>query len=244
VAPTGQDASQYTLTFSEDFNTGSTIDASRWTTDIWYKANNPTRNYDVANGSLRIWPAQDGGGQFFDRTIVSENRFSQQYGYFEVEAKMPVGAGLHPVISLIATNGPEIGIMHTYTGAPHGDWSTNALAADDYVVTAVNASTGYDEEFRAREYIAPRDLSASFHKYGVRWDETSIRYYLDGVQVGRTIENTQVRRPMYFYIGLWMVDVETSARTGSGALSITNPYTPTGSGNSMEINYVRAWQFR
>ncbi|NEX64086.1 glycoside hydrolase family 16 protein [Noviherbaspirillum galbum] len=244
VTPVGQDASQYTLTFAEEFNSGSTIDATRWSTDIWYKNNNATRNYDVADGNLRIWPQQDATGQFFDRTIVGDGKFSQQYGYFEVEAKLPVGAGLHPVISLIATDGPEIGIMHSYTGAPDGGWSSPTLTATDYVVTAVNDANGYDEEFRAHEYIDVPDLSAGFHKFGVRWDATSIRYYIDGVQMGRTINNTQVRAPMYFYIGLWMVNEGTSPRIGSGTLGINNAYTPVGSSNAMQVNYVRAWQFK
>jgi hypothetical protein len=49
---------------------------------------------------------------------------------------------------------------------------------------------------------------------------------------------------MSFYIGLWMVDLETVPAIGSGVLGITNPYTPTGPDNAMQVNYVRAWQFK
>lgn len=243
-APAGQNAAQYALTFDEEFNSGTSIDASKWSTDIWYKPNNPTKNYDVANGALRIWPALDATNNFFDRTVVSDGKFAQQYGFFEVEAKLPVGAGLHPVISLIATNGPEIGIMHSYSGAPTGGWSSNTLNPIDYVVTAVNAPAGYTDEFRASQYFKAPDLSAAFHKYGVRWDANTVTYYFDGVQVGRTINQTAVRAPMYFYIGLWMVNEETVPQTGSGILGINNPYTPTGPDNAMQVNYVRAWQFK
>jgi beta-glucanase (GH16 family) len=243
-SPTGQNASQYTLTFAEEFNSGTSVDTSKWSTDIWYKPDNPARNYDVVGGNLRIWPTLDATGKFFDRTFVTDGKFAQQYGFFEVEAKLPVGAGLHPVISLIATNGPEIGIMHSYSGAPNGGWSSNSLTPIDYVVTAVNSQIGYDDEFRANQYIKAPDLSAGFHKYGVRWDANAITYYFDGAQIGRTITNTAVRAPMYFYIGLWMVDVETVPAIGSGVLGITNPYTPTGPDNAMQVNYVRAWQFK
>lgn len=243
-SPAGQNSSQYTLTFDDEFNSGTTADASKWSTDIWYKPNNPTQNYDVTSGNLRLWPALDATGNFFDRTFVTDGKFAQQYGFFEVEAKLPVGAGLHPVISLIATNGPEIGIMHSYSGAPAGGWSSHALTPIDYVVTAVNSTIGYTDEFRASQYIKTPDLSAGFHKYGVRWDANTISYYLDGVQIGRTINNTAVRAPMYFYIGLWVVDNETVPGTGNGTLSIDNPYTPTGPDNAMQVNYVRAWQFK
>jgi beta-glucanase (GH16 family) len=242
--PAGQDASQYVLTFDDGFDSGSSFDTSKWATDIYYKANNPTRNYNVAGGTLNIWPALDNSGSFFDRTIVSENRFAQQYGYFEVEAKLPVGAGLHPVISLTANNGPEIAIMHAYSGAPNGAWSNAGLRPIDYVVTAVSKPDSYIGEFRARTGLSVPDLSAGFHKYGVRWDATTVRYYFDGVQVGQAINHNSIRTPMYFFIGLWMVNEETSPTVGGGTLSQSNPYTPQGSGNAMKINYVRAWKFK
>jgi beta-glucanase (GH16 family) len=242
--PAGQDASQYVLTFEDGFDSGSSFDLSKWATDIYYKPNNPTRNYNVSGGTLNIWPATDSSGAFFDRTIVSENRFAQQYGYFEVEAKLPVGAGLHPVISLTANNGPEIAMMHAYSGAPNGAWSSASLHPIDYVVTAVSKPDTYIAEFRARTGLSVPDLSAAFHKYGVRWDATTVRYYFDGVQVGQAINHNTIRTPMYFFIGLWMVNEETSARTGAGTLSQANPYTPQGVGNAMKINYVRAWRFK
>lgn len=244
VAPAGQDASQYVLTFRDEFDSGGSFDTSRWTTDIYYKANNPTKNYNVANGALNIWPALDGKGAFFDRTVVSAGRFSQQYGFFEVEAKLPVGAGLHPVISLTADNGPEIAMMHAYSGAPNGAWSNNSLHPVDYVYTAMSGPDNYIGEFRARTFRSMPDLSAAFHKYGVRWDANTVTYYLDGVQLGQPIAHNAIRTPMYFYIGLWMVNEETSPAIGSGTLSASNPYTPTGSGNALQVNYARAWRFK
>ncbi|NEX62545.1 glycoside hydrolase family 16 protein [Noviherbaspirillum galbum] len=243
LAPAGQDASQYTLTFNDEFNAGSTIDAGKWTSDIYYKANNATKNFNVEGGALNIWPALDASGRFFDRTVVTENRFAQQYGFFEVEAKLPVGAGLHPVISLTANNGPEIAMMHAYSGAPNGAWSSSNLAPVDYVVTAMRSPDSYIDEFRARSAIGSVDLSAAFHKYGVRWDANSVKYYFDGVQIGHTVNQGEIRTPMYFYVGLWMVNEETSPAVGAGTLGASNAYTPQGKGNAMKINYVRAWQF-
>jgi hypothetical protein len=244
IAPAGQDASQYVLTFRDEFDSGASFDTSRWTTDIYYKANNPTKNYNVANGTLNIWPALDSKGAFFDRTVVSAGRFSQQYGFFEVEAKLPVGAGLHPVISLTADNGPEIALMHAYSGAPNGAWSNSVLHPVDYVYTAMSGPDNYIGEFRARTFRSMPDLSAAFHKYGVRWDANTVTYYLDGVQLGQPIAHNAIRTPMYFYIGLWMVNEETSPAIGSGTLSASNPYTPTGSGNALQVNYARAWRFK
>src|SRR5690606_31525534 len=65
--PHGQDASQYTLSFSEEFNNG--FDRSLWNDTIWYEQSNPTTNYAVEDGKLKIWPQRDANGNFFNRTI-------------------------------------------------------------------------------------------------------------------------------------------------------------------------------
>ncbi|NEX60313.1 glycoside hydrolase family 16 protein [Noviherbaspirillum galbum] len=244
AGPAGQRAEDYILSFVDEFDQGDTIDPAKWTTDIYYKPNHPVRNYKLAGGSLLIWPVADDSGRFFDRTIVSDKRFAQQYGFFEVEARLPAGAGLHPVISLAANDGPEIAMMHAYTGAPEGAWSSKALHAVDFVVTAASKPDSFIGELRARDVMTVPDLSAGFHKYGVRWDENTVRYYFDGVQMGKAINHAAIRAPLYFYIGLWMVNEETSPSAGSGSLSRANPYTPQGADNAFRINYVRAWKFR
>jgi beta-glucanase (GH16 family) len=235
IGPAGQDANLYSLNFQDEFDNGTSFDTSKWSTDIWYKPNNPTKNYNVSGGNLNIWPKLDGSMNFFDRTIVGENKFLQLYGFFEIEAKLPVGAGLHPVVSLTNNQGLEIAIMHAYTGAPNGGWSTADLHSKDYVVTACLSPDNYLVDSRARDHMSVPDLSASFHKYGVRWDATTIKYYFDGLQVGPTYQHMGIRAPMYFYIGLWMVNEETSPSVSQ---------TPQGLNNSFQINYVRAWKLK
>src|SRR3569833_3046092 len=97
-APFGQVASLYTLTFSDEFESG--YNTSVWNDAMWYEPPTATKNYTVENGSLKIWPHRDARGNFFNRTLDTDGKFYQTYGYFEIDAKLPVGKGTWPAFWL------------------------------------------------------------------------------------------------------------------------------------------------
>ncbi len=78
--------------------------------------------------------------------------------------------------------------------------------------------------------ILTGDLSAAFHKYAVKWEANKQTFYFDG----REVYSLAVSMPdrMYIMLDLWY---------GSASGQPDNT-TPTGSGNSYEVNYVRAWR--
>lgn len=243
ATPYGQNASEYTaMTFQEEFS-GTTYDTTKWNPTIYYKANNATQNFSVANGNMNIYPQVDSTGAFFDRTFATDGKFSQLYGFFEMEAKLPVGAGLNPRFNLFNNDEHEFSIFQAFTGAPTGGWSTADLRPIDFQLQrATDFRGGPIDTLRASSFITVPDLSAAFHKYALRWDSTTIRWFLDGVQVGPTMSHSSMRVPMYIYFGVWRAFEETSPTVGSGTLSSANRYTPQGITNSFMVNYVRAWQ--
>ncbi|WP_326510491.1 glycoside hydrolase family 16 protein, partial [Noviherbaspirillum album] len=117
--PFGQDANLFTLSFSDEFNT---YDSSLWNDHIWYEASNATKNYTVEDGKLKIWPQRDASGNFFNRTIDTDGKYYQTYGYFEMEAKLPYGQGTWPAFWLFNHEAgahpyrPEIDILEAYAG--------------------------------------------------------------------------------------------------------------------------------
>lgn len=231
VAPFGQPADRYVLTFREEFD-GSTLNTSRWNDHIWYEPSNPTLNYAVENGSLRIWPQRDATGQFFNRTIDSDGRFSQRYGYFEIEARLPVGKGVWPAFWLfnhIQTRRPEIDVMEAYPGGgPESGWSDANLHPTAYGMAIWRDAT----VLAGSKAMATADLSAAYHRYAVRWESNRITFYFDGAAA--YTRNVQMRDPMYLILSLWF----------GSASGTPDDTTPTGKTNSYEINYVRAWRFR
>ncbi|HYC43183.1 MAG TPA: glycoside hydrolase family 16 protein [Noviherbaspirillum sp.] len=231
--PFGQNASAYELTFADEFNNG--FNTSVWNDHIWYEQPNPTKNYTVEDGKLKIWPQRDASGNFFNRTIDTDGKYYQTYGYFEIEAKLPVGKGTWPAFWLfnhIGDRRPEMDVMEAYAGgaAPWGFNDANGVAHPQaYAPTVWKGPT---ELVGTRQYDTGMDLSAGFHKYAVKWEPNKQTYYFDGREV--LVLNTTFSDPMYLMLDLWY---------GSASGTPDNS-TPQGKQNSYEVNYIRAWRFK
>ena len=94
---------RWQLVFSDHF-TGTTLDTANWSTCYrwgctdegndeleWYQASQVTvRNSTV---SLTVVPRQTDGKQYVSGMLSSYGKFSYRYGYAQIVAKLPVGAG-------------------------------------------------------------------------------------------------------------------------------------------------------
>lgn len=230
--PFGQKADDYVLTFADEFDR---FDGGKWNDHIWYETPNPTRNFGVENGMLKIWPQRDASGKFFNRTLDTDGKFEQRYGYFEMEAKLLRGKGTWPAFWLFAhpdKRRPEIDIMEAYPGglAPWGYTDDSGISRP----TAFGVTVWHDEGNAAGklQFDAGKDLSAKFHKYAVKWEPHRQTFYFDGKEI-YSVE-AKMNDPMYIIVDLWF-------GSSSGDPDET---TPVGKSNSFEINYVRAWQFK
>jgi beta-glucanase (GH16 family) len=227
--PAGQDASLYTLAFNEDFNSMNT---AVWNDHMWYDSSNATQNWAIDNGVLKIWPQRDANGNFFNRTFDTDGKYYQTYGYFEIEAKQPIGKGVWPafwIFNHIDSRRPEIDILESYPGGgPNSGWGDSSLHPVAYGAT-IWLDAGVQGGFKM---IQTPDLSAAFHKYGLKWEPNKQTFYFDGKEVYSA--NVSMPDPMYIMVDLWF---------GSASGSPDNS-TPTGIGNSYQINYVRSWKFK
>lgn len=248
TVPTAEQAGYTAMTFQEDFS-GSTLDTAKWNLGGWdaHSSNNATQNYSVAGGNLNIWPQRDAVSAWFDRSLTTRNKFSQQFGFFEFEFQAPIGAGCYVECGLSNDLHELFKVGHMYTGAPSGGWSNTSLQAVD---AAFAAETDYTSSasttvafFRAKDVMTPPNFSTAFHTFGIRWDATTLKFYVDGVQRGATTSHTQFQDAMFMYLGLSLVsNNEYPPAAGSGTPSSSNAFTPEGSTNSLKINYARAWQ--
>ena len=226
--PFGQSGT-FTMLFADEF-TGTALDTAKWNDKIWYEASNPTKNYAVSNGSLKIWPQRDATGKFFNRTIDTDGKYYQTYGFFEIDAKLPVGKGTWPAFWLfnhIGTRRPEIDIMEAYAGGgPNSGWSDANFHPTAYAATIwIDAG-----QLGGTKTMVTSDLSAAFHKYALKWEAGMQTFYFDGKAVYS--KAVAMPDPMYIMLDLWY---------GSASGQPDNT-TPTGIANSYEVNYVRAWK--
>jgi beta-glucanase (GH16 family) len=228
--PDGQDASLYVATFAEEFDTG--FDTSVWNDHIWYESSDPTKNYAVEGGSLKIWPERNAAGNFVNRTIDTDGKYTQTYGFFEMRAKLPIGKGVWPafwIFNHIGDRRPEIDIMEAYPGGgPSSGWGDADLHPIAYGAT-IWLDAGQQG---GAKMIATPDLSADFHTYGLKWEPSKQSFFFDGNEVYSAA--VSMNDPMYIILDLWF----------GSASGQPDASTPTGPSNAFEVSYVRAWQLK
>lgn len=229
--PFGQDPAGYTLTFLDNFD--GELDRTVWNTQR-HETFNTVQNFATRNGILKIWPERGKNGEFFFRTLDTEGRFAQRYGYFEIEAKLPKGQGVWPSFWLHTTDGGvyrEIDIMEAFpSGIP--PWSEiGPGGVPTAVMYAPVVWISHDMKGGVAKITTP-DLAADFHRYGTKWEPERITFYFDGREV--LVVNAAIAEPMYMFL-----DLKYGSASGK-----PDETTPTGESNSLEVNYVKAWQFK
>ena len=233
-SPYMQDAAQYILTFQDEF-IGTSLNTSKWNDHIWYEQPSSTNDYGVSNGSLRIWPQADANGKFKSRILTTAEKFSQTYGYFEIEAKLPIGRGPWPAFWLLNSDTPpgepEIDIMEAYPGDTTGYWADANQHPIRYGASFYQNGAN-QSGLQGSKGIYTGDLSTGLHKYAVKWESSKLSYHFDGKLVYSA--NVTMSRKMYI-----LLDMQYGSASGS-----VDSTTPLGPGNSFLITYVRAWKFK
>ena len=124
--------------------------------------------------------------------ISSLGSESQLYGYFEVRAKLPAGAGLWSAFWLVPTNGlsqSELDVFEVLGRDPTTIYETvhhmdnGVFVQNEAVVTGI-------------------DTSAAFHTYGVDWEPTPTTFYIDGVETNTMPTPANMNPPMMMILNL------------------------------------------
>jgi beta-glucanase (GH16 family) len=193
----------------------------------WYSKDNDS----VSKGRLRITARKQHlhGYDYTSGMIVTGGSptqppgFTFLYGYMEMSAKLPPGAGMWPAFWLLPADGswpPEIDAMEWQGGTPTIDYATIHWGKQ------VNgqhpqSGTAYDSQV---------DLAAGFHSYGLDWQADSVTWYFDGKPVKKFTRASVIpHKPMYILIDL--------AVGGWISFPDANTHFPA----VMQVDYVRVW---
>jgi beta-glucanase (GH16 family) len=190
----------YALVWSDEFNSGTAPDSSKWTYDIggngWgnHELEYYTRrleNAKVEGGNLVITARQEtyrgAGGVTMNYTsarLKTQGLFSQTYGRFEARIKLPAGQGIWPAFWMLGENIAndgwpkcgEIDIMENVGTEPainHGSLhgpSSTNPTSDRTATVSLPAP--------ADRSVGQR-LSDDFHLYAVEWEPGVVRFFLD-----------------------------------------------------------------
>gem|GEM_PF-2684899 len=187
--------------------------------------------FHLVDGTLQIWaePASDAikphiwGRSFTSGLITTKASFSQLYGVFEMRARLPKGKGFWPAFWLLPVSGawpPEIDILEVLGH----DMNTLNLTVHSNA-EGFHTSDGLS--------VPVTNMASDFHIYAVDWEEDTIRWYFDGVEVARRPAPKDMTTPSYMLINL-----------GVGGAWPGSPDATTKFPGVYAIDWVRAYRRR
>ncbi len=239
AAPPGWD-----LVWSDEFE-GTSLDTTKWDPIFWNTPhNNEQQAYrperaTVSGGNLVLTAdhANNGGKDYTSGKV--ESRIANQYGRWEIRAKLPGTQGTWPAIWLLPdtnmytwpTQG-EIDIMENRGNQPNltssafhygPPWPNNQFQFNEQMTSKLGQLDNYHEEF---------------HTYAVEWDSSKIRFFVDEVNyytlydqdVGGYISN---QAPM---------EVNLNVAVGGDFLGGAQPDGSSVWPQQMLVDYVRVYE--
>ncbi|MBO2942406.1 family 16 glycosylhydrolase [Paenibacillus sp. F411] len=201
--------SGWTLAFNDEFN-GSSLDTTKWNYN-WPWGNIAdhsdevlrSSNISVGGGSLAI-KANKEGNTWYSGLIQTNGKFNQQYGYWEARIKSAPGNGFLTAFwtKTEAVWPPEIDVMEVLGNDPYKLHMTQHY---------INSSGNYVGD--GGSWTSSSNLADGYHVYGVEWNASQIKWYVDGV-LRRTTPNN-VYQPLYtllnVHVGMdWTGDPQDS----------------------------------
>jgi beta-glucanase (GH16 family) len=239
------------LSFSDEFG-GSALDTSKWNygfgwgspySNAFMECTSPSQ-VRVASGILTITPKNapgncgrtDGYGNYTSGAIQTKNKFSQQYGYFEVRMKGAQGSGFAsafwgkradeswpPEIDVVEILGKNKRYYHT--------------------VHHKSPYAGSNDKWDSGSNFGAFDPTAGFHTYGVEWSPTFIKWYVDGKLVKEFKDYTDGTPPVMPTINgkafYWILNLHIGSPTWQ---DMGIPNSTTNWSSTMQVDWVRIWK--
>jgi beta-glucanase (GH16 family) len=195
----------------------------------WYEARNVTIANGIANLTADSHPQtkshpytsgmiQTGG------TLSTKPAFAFRYGYAEIRAKLPRGAGMWPAFWLVQANRqwpPEIDIMEWQGVDPTTDVVTTHWkdVAGNHQQSSTGVNTGIN-------------LWQAYHTYAADWEPNAITWYFDGKPIKRFTQKRWIPdKPMVVIANLAIGGWEKGQLTPH-----PNDFPAT-----FAIDYIRIW---
>jgi hypothetical protein len=163
----------------------------------------PGGPFSLTPGGLAITARKGAGGKWQGGLICSRDAdgpggtgFAQLYGYFEMEAKLPAGAGVWPAFWLEGIDKTkstaEIDVMEYY-----------GHAEGQYHITAHNWVGGKDVLGQWHVVDVPAgQLTSRFNDYGVLITAATTRFYFNRREIWSMPTPPEYRQPMYLLADL------------------------------------------
>ena len=149
--------------------------------------------------------------------LTTHSTFAQQYGYFEVSAKLPSGNGMWPAFWLLPTDGAK-GV------------ELDVLEQVGHEMVYFTSHSSLDDKTRRTDATFVPDYSTAFHKYGMLWTSTKVSWLIDGVEQASIATPADMHSPMYMLLnmavgGNWPGDPDPSFQSASYSVDYVRAYS-------------------
>jgi beta-glucanase (GH16 family) len=235
------------LVWSDEFNTGSRPDTTKWVYNIGTGSNGwgnneaqyytgDSTNARIENGNLIIEARKEnkGGKSYTSARMITQGKASWTYGRMEIRAKLPKGVGTWPAIWMLGDNITtagwpacgEIDIMeHVGKDQDMVHWSTHSKLNNWTLGTQrTNKST-------------IEGVSTAFHVYKIEWSKDFIQFFVDG-QLCYTSPNEGKGSDYYPFNAPQFLLLNLAIGGNFGGQTINDAIFPC----RMEVDYVRVYQ--
>ncbi|GAA3925997.1 carbohydrate-binding protein [Hymenobacter algoricola] len=227
-------AQTYQLVWADEFN-GSLNPAWQFETGGGGWGNNEKQFYQAANaavvnGELQITARKQavGGLPYTSARLKTQGRQEFTFGKIEARIKLPLGQGLWPAFWMLGGNISTVG------------WPR---CGEIDVMEQVNADSRtygtvhWDSNGHA-QYSGNTAMSANtYHVYGIEWDASAIRWFLDGVKfheitiAGGVGGTEEFQKPFFLLLNLAVAGDWPGQAVDESRLPAT-----------MAVDYVRVYQ--
>ena len=245
----------WVCSFDDEFN-GTSLNSKNWmaisTSNTGARGGqecNTPQNVRVSGGLLMITATKSATEVpcghyptfYSSGMLITEGRFSQTYGRFEMRAKFPAGKGFQPAFWLLPVNPRsrgayeygEIDVVEAYSHIP------SAVAAHlHFVVTPGTPGHGV-------RCSIPTSQTA-YHTYAVEWTPTQMRFVYDGNTCWTTSWRPKIpyaplgaRSPAPFDQPFYII---VQLAVGGRRTPTNRPDASTHFPAVMDVDYIRVWK--
>jgi beta-glucanase (GH16 family) len=249
ITPAKTGGGTYRCAFDDEFNT-TTLDTSKWTvvqTDqLGFPGNgecyvNNPQHVSLGGGSLALTETKGTSQcalyqttQYNSGMIESHQKFAQRYGYFEVRAKLPAGAGFQPAFWML----PELKTYGVWPYSGEIDVVEGFTAFKGMVSPHLHYMGSTGVQTGPGAYCTISTASSAFHTYAVEWSPSKMNFLYDGKScwsISKWSPLAPLTQPAPFDTAFYL-NLQLATGYGTNAPTAATVYPST-----FAIDYVRVW---
>ena len=180
---------------------------------------------------------------FASGLLLSDKRFTFQYGYVEGRFKLPSNRGTWPAFWLLGDDPAKPDPAQAHEWPPEIDIFEFFGHRPTKHSSGINVRNNEPLPWRFGYNEVGLDISREFHTWGLEWDANNIALTFDGKIWARSNTTPSLRRPMYLLINLavggkWYSEEMTNAKMPAKPWEVDEATMPW----KMECDFVRVYQ--